>query len=249
MSVLQTVLGIALQLVTLTAEPGQLAELQETLSDAATPLLQSAEPGSDFQLAWAQLLNSTAVRPEQLDLLAGLLDGSVVIDGLAVDTELRWAMLRRLATRGRAGDAQIDAELERDNTDDGRRQAQACRASVPDAEHKEAAWQLLAESDELGTDGVLAIARAFGQADHGALLAPYVDRYFEALPEIWASRGEQFRFLLGQLLFPLYATSPQLLDRVDDFLAEPDRNPGMVRVLVQSRDIVAKALRARALPS
>jgi aminopeptidase N len=248
-SVLQTVLGIALQLVTLTGEPGQLAELQETLSDAAMPLLQSAEPGSDFQLAWAQLLTSTAVRPEQLDLLAGMLDGSAVIGGLAVDTELRWAMLRRLATRGRAGDAEIDAELAGDNTDDGRRQAQACRAAIPDAEHKEAAWQLLAQSQELGTDGVLAIARAFGQADHAALLAPYADRYFEALPEIWASRGEQFRFLLGQLLFPLYATSPQLLGRVDDFLAEQERNPGMARVLVQSRDIVAKALRARALPS
>ncbi len=147
-SVLQTVLALTSQLLTMTAGPEDLTELQQTLSDAALPLLRSAEPGSDFQLGWAQLLNTTAVRPEQLDLLAGLLDGSAVIDGLAVDTELRWAMLRRLATTGRAGDEQIDAELARDDTDDGRRHAQACRAAVPDAAHKESAWRLLAESDE-----------------------------------------------------------------------------------------------------
>ena len=248
-SVLQTVLALTSQLLTMTAGPEDLTELQQTLSDAALPLLRSADPGSDFQLAWAQLLNTTAVRPEQLDLLAGLLDGSAVIDGLVVDTELRWAMLRRLATTGRAGDEQIDAELARDDTDDGRRHAQACRAAVPDAAHKESAWRLLAESDELGTDGLMEIARAFGQADHAQLLAPYADRYFQALPEIWASRGEQIRALVGALLFPLYATSPDLLDRVDEFLAEQERNPGMVRVLVQGRDVAAKALRARALPS
>ncbi len=247
-SVLQTVLALSAQLLTISADPAQLTELQETLADAAVPLLHSAEPGSDFQLAWAQLLSSVAVRPDQLGLLAGLLDGSVVIDGLAVDTELRWALLRRLVTKGRAADEQIDAELAADDTDAGRRQAQACRAAVPDAEHKEAAWLLLAESEDLGTDGVMAVARGFGQPDHAQLLAPYVDRYFQSLPQIWASRGEQFRVLLGGLLFPLYATSPELLARVDEFLAAGNLNPGMVRVLVQSRDIADKALRSRALP-
>jgi len=36
------------------------------------------EPGSDHQLAWAQLLGRTATTPGQLDLLAGLVDGSIV---------------------------------------------------------------------------------------------------------------------------------------------------------------------------
>jgi aminopeptidase N len=247
-SVLQTVLGLTTQLLTMTADPAQLTELQQALADRGTPLLLAAEPGSDFQLAWIQLLQSTAVRPEQLDLLAGLLDGSTVIEGLSVDTELRWATLRRLVTTGRAGDQQIDAELARDDTDDGRRWAQACRAAVPDAGHKAAAWELLTESAELGTDGVLAIGRAFGQADHAVLLAPYAEKYFQALPEIWASRGEQIRFVLGSILFPLYAASPALLARVGEFLAQPDLNPGMVRVLVQGRDVAEKALRARALP-
>jgi aminopeptidase N len=248
-SVLQFLLGLTSELVMLTADPSQLAELQQTLADAAMPLLQSAEPGSDHQLAWAQLLAATAVTPAQLDLLAGLLAGNAEVPGLAVDTELRWALLRRLATTGRAADAEIDAELARDNTDEGRRHAASCRASVPDAAHKEAAWRLLAESDALGTEGVIEVARGFGQVDHAVLIAPYAERYFEVLPDIWTSKGDQFKFLLATLLFPYAAASHALLDRIDAFLAAGDRNPGMARVLIQGRDTVEKALRARALPS
>jgi len=49
----------------------------------------------------------------------------------------------RLAATGRAGDAEIDAELDRDRTDQGRRLALACRAAIPDAAHKARAWRLL----------------------------------------------------------------------------------------------------------
>ncbi len=75
------------------------AELDQTLRD----WLLSAEPGSDHQLAYAQALAGVATTAESLDLLAGLLNGSVSVDGLAVDTELRWQLLHRLVSRGLAG--------------------------------------------------------------------------------------------------------------------------------------------------
>ena len=78
-----------------------------------------------------------------------------------MDAELRWAILRRLAATGRAGDAEIDAELRRDATDAGRRHAAACRAAIPDAAHKAAAWHLLAETGELGALSVAEISRGF----------------------------------------------------------------------------------------
>ena len=127
---------------------------------------------------------------EQLDLLAGLLDGSAEIPGLTVDTELRWALLRRLAATGRAGDAEIDAELARDTTDAGAAPRGRGRAAIPDAEHKAAAWQLVAESTELGLEESVAVARAFNTAEHAGLLAPYAEKYFEQLPAIWAARAD-----------------------------------------------------------
>ena len=247
-SVLQTLHMLTARLLRSMADPAWVSEGKQQLATAAVGLLRSAEAGSDHQLAWAQLLAWTATTPDQLDLLAGLLDGSAEVPGLTVDTELRWALLERLAATGRAGDEQIDAELERDATDAGRRHAAAARAAVPDAEHKEAAWTLLAESDDLGIEGVIEVTRGFNQPEHAELLAPYAERYLETLPEIWSSRGEFFRNLLGQLMFPYPAVSPELVERLDAFLAE-DRDPGLARVVIEARDRVQRALRSRALPA
>ena len=247
-SVLQGLHMLTARLLRSMADPAWVGAGKQQLATAAVGLLWSAEPGSDHQLAWAQLLGWTATTPDQLDLLAGLLDGSAEVPGLAVDTELRWALLERLAATGRAGDAEIDAELERDATDAGRRHAAAARAAVPDAEHKEAAWALLAESDDLGVEGVIEVSRGFNQPEHAELLAPYAERYLATLPSIWSSRGEFFRNVLGQLLFPYPAVSPELVERLDAFLAE-DRDPGLARVVIEARDRVQRALRSRALPA
>ncbi len=246
-SVLQGLHLVASRLLRSMADPAWVGEAKEQLATAAVGLLRSAEPGSDHQLAWAQLLGWTATTPDQLDLLAGLLDGSVEVPGLAVDTELRWALLERLVATGRAGDAEIDAELERDATDAGRRHAAGARAAVPDAEHKEAAWALLSSSDDLDVEGAVEVSRGFNQPEHAELLAPYAERYLETLPVIWSSRGEIFRVVLGQLLFPYPAVSPELVERLDAFLAE-DRDPGLARVVIEARDQVQRALRSRALP-
>lgn len=83
---------------------------------AAQEHLAAAAAGSDHQLAWARAFAATARTPEQLDILAGLLDGTVGYEGLAVDTDLRWALLNRLAVTGRADEKAIDAELALDPT-------------------------------------------------------------------------------------------------------------------------------------
>ncbi len=248
-SVLQILHMTASRVMAVTADPAWLPAGKEQLATAALELLRSAEPGSDHQLAWMQLLGRTAVTPGQLDFLAGLLEGNEDVPGLAVDTELRWALLRRLAVTGRAGDAGLDADLLRDPTDAGRRHAAGCRAAIPDEEHKADAWRLLTESEELGHEGVTAVAGGFGQPEHAVLLAPYADRYFEVLPSLWETRGDHIKRLLGEGLFPYSAASAELLARIDAFLAGEDRDPAMIRMLIERRDIVERTLRSRALPA
>jgi aminopeptidase N len=229
------------------ADPAWVPAGKEILAARAMELLPAAEPGSDHQLAWAQLLASTAVTQEQLDLVAGLLTGAVEFNGLAIDPELRWALLARLAATGRAGKAEIAAELERDTTDLGRRSAFAASASIPDAGHKAAAWRLVAESTELGLEDSAAVARGFNQAEHAELLAPYAAKYFEQLPLMWENREGLLKMGLGRMLFPYSAASPELLQQVDTFLAEPGHDPAMDRAVIEGRDIVIKALRSRSL--
>src|SRR5215472_57120 len=101
-SLLQTLHGVAAQAITRFGDPQWVPRGKQRLAAAAEELLRAAEPGSDHQLAWAQLLGWTAAATGQLDLLAGLIAGSIVLPGLAVDTELRWALLLRLCTVGQA---------------------------------------------------------------------------------------------------------------------------------------------------
>ncbi len=247
-SILELLLEAGPEVVSTFADPQQLPALTASLAAEGVRLLLAAEPGTDRQLAWAQLVGRTATTGEQLDLIAGILSGNVDVPGLAVDAELRWALLSRLAAMGRAGDAEIDAELARDETDGGRRSALACRAAIPDAAHKEAAWRLLTDSESLGFETAMAVGYAFNQSRHAALLADYVERYFAMLPELWESRSQQLRLVLGSLLFPRTASSAALVARVDEFLAAQERDPGMVRLLVERRDVVERVLRSRALP-
>jgi aminopeptidase N len=55
------------------------------------------------------------------------------------------------------------------------------------------------------------------------------------------------RIVLGHLLFPYSAASSELLQRTDEFLAGGDLDPGVARAVIEGRDVVVKALRARAL--
>ncbi len=247
-SALQILHQVAALLMVLAGDPAWVPRGKEQLATAAGRLLRAAEPGSDHQLAWAQLLGRTAITPPQLDLLAALLDGTADVPGLAVDTELRWSLLRRLVMTGQAGDPEIDAELALDATDAGARHAAGCRAAVPDAEHKAAAWALLTESEDLGMETLEEVAACFVQPEHADLLAPYAERYFEVIPALWASRAQLLRPMLGNALFPYPLASPALLERIEVFLAVPERDPGLVRLVVEIRDTVQRALRSRALP-
>ena len=86
-------------------------------------------------------------------------------------------------------------------------------------------------------------------AEHAHLLAPYAEKYFAQLPAIWAARTGWVRVLLPGELFPYSAASPELLDRIAEFLAGPDIDPALARVMIEGRDVAEKALRSRALPS
>jgi aminopeptidase N len=248
-SVVQTLHHATAQVIAELGDPERVPAIKERLATDALRLLDAAEPGSDLQLAWAQLLGWTATSTAQLDRVADLLNERVTVPGLVVDAELRWMLLARLVTTGRASDADIDAELERDPTDAGQRRATTCRASFPDAAHKAAAWTLLTDGESLGVIGVLEVADGFTQAEHADLLAPYTQRYFDILEHIWSTYGDHFSVVLSRALFPATADPRELIEQIDAFLAAEQREPGLLRVLIEFRDIAARARRSRALPA
>jgi aminopeptidase N len=246
----QTVLGLARQAIDPYGDPARRAERAARLADRLVELLQAAEPGSDRQLAFARALAANAATDGQLDIVAGLLSGDRVIEGLSVDTELRWTLLGRLVTKGRGGDREIDAELARDDTAAGRRHAVELHAAHPSAEAKAEAWRITAESVELPNHELEAAVAGFMRPEHRELLSPYVEKYFDSVRELWDTRSSEMAQLLVSGLYPTYAVDQQaVLDRTDAFLHDADPPPALRRLVTESRDMLARFVRTQAVDS
>ncbi|MFI8170044.1 aminopeptidase N [Streptomyces sp. NPDC086081] len=231
--------------IDLYADPAARETLLARWTDATLAHLRSAAPGSDHQLAWARAFAATARTPEQLDLLDALLDGSQSVEGLVVDTELRWAFVQRLAAVGRFDEAEIAAEYERDRTAAGERHAATARAARPTAEAKAEAWASVVDSDKLPNAVQEAVIGGFVQTDQRELLAPYADRYFEVVKGIWESRSHEMAQQIAIGLYPAVQVSQETLDKTDAWLSSAGPNASLRRLVSESRAGVERALRAQ----
>jgi aminopeptidase N len=243
--VVQSLLRLAHSSLVMFCDPAWAPVGRQRLAAAAHEALLASPAGSDLQLAWARALGTLAATPDHISLLRQLLSGERTIEGLAVDTELRWHLLKRLVVLGEAGDSEIDAELARDRTAAGERHAAGARAARPTAEAKAEAWRLAVEDETLPNAVQAAVISGFWQPEQTALLADYVEPYFACLADVWAHRTAEMAQHIVVGLYPTLLVSPKVVERSDAYLAEADPPPALRRLLLESRDGVARALRAR----
>ncbi|MFJ4684932.1 aminopeptidase N [Streptomyces sp. NPDC088789] len=232
--------------IDLYAAPSARDALLTRWTDATLAHLRAAEAASDHQLAWARAFAATARTPEQLDLLEGLLEGIHTVEGLAVDTELRWAFVQRLAAVGRYQGTEIAGEYERDRTAAGERHAATARAARPTPEAKAQAWASVVESDKLPNAVQEAVIAGFVQTDQRELLAPYTEKFFEAVKGVWDSRSHEMAQQIAVGLYPAVQVAQDTLDRTDAWLARAEPNAALRRLVSESRAGVERALRAQA---
>jgi aminopeptidase N len=245
-SVVQTLLRQASQAVRRFADPGWretgLALIASTLRD----LLYEAPAGSDAQLAYVRAFAGVAVTADDLALLAGLLDGSVVLDGLIVDTDLRWSLLGRLVSRdyGSFETAEIDAELARDATDAGERNAAACRAAIPTAEAKREAWDTMTGGEQpLAT--FRAMLSGFADPDRPELMEPYREKFFAVVGDVWRDWSSAMAQDFVSGVYTVAAISAETVQVTDDYIAAAEPPAALRRLLTEGRDDVLRALRCQ----
>ncbi|MEU8761009.1 aminopeptidase N [Streptomyces sp. NPDC048659] len=244
--VLQMVHTWARTAVTYYAVPGRRAEGGRLLAEGGLRELRQAEPGSEHQLTWARFFASVASSDTDLQLLEALLDGGAAIDGLEVDQELRWAFLEPLTVHGRADETRIGAEVARDDTATGKRHQARCLAARPSAAVKAQAWAQVVESDALSNALVEATISGFAQSSQRELIAPYTEKYFAAIERIWAERSIQIGMDVVRGLFPALQDTPETLAATDAWLAaHASAAPALRRLVLESRDDLARALRAQ----
>ncbi len=208
--------------------------------------LDKAAPGSDHQLTFIRALSAVATADNDLDLLADLLVGTTSIEGLVVDTDLRWSLLSRLVIVGRASDPEIAAEVARDDTAAGHRHAQFARCARPTVQAKAAAWDQALHDDGLANHLLAATISGIMISEQRELLRPHVAQYFEALPSTWADRSPEMAQQIVSGLYPLLLVEPETVTQTEDFLKHhPDLAPGARRLISEALDGLLRAMRCQ----
>jgi aminopeptidase N len=244
--VVQVLLAQAKNAIELYADPAHRADYRDRLASLAARLLEQAAPGSDHQLSFARAFAAAARTPEHAAVVRSWLSGEAPA-GLAVDTDLRWTLLQRLIALGAADEAEIDAELEADDTATGLRQAAQARAAIPTAEAKERAYAaVMATEDELPNALLTATIGGFVQPDQRDLHRAFLTRYFDSLPEVWETRTNETAQSITMGFYPTLLVEPETIALTDAFLARDDVPSGARRLVQEARDGVERSLRCRA---
>jgi aminopeptidase N len=219
-------------------------KLREVLANGLESLLANTDPGSDLQLQYARSFASAAATPTQYARIRDLLNGD--LNGLVVDTDMRWYLIGCLVERGLATDADIDAELQRDNTANGQRYAAFARAAFPNVAAKAKAFDA-ASKEKLSNHIQLSTIRGFQRPLHRDFIRVYVDRYFEMVLNVWNSETYEIAKNVATGLYPTYVTSQATLDATEKWLAGTGKNApiGLRRIMFENRDAMQRALKAK----
>jgi aminopeptidase N len=231
-AVVEPFLGLAVSAAQLWSPDDARDRLLGEIADVCLPL---ADQGGSRAQAAVRALARTATTDAQLDRLRAL---------VADDVDLRWRALTRLAALGELDRAEIEDLTARDPDPDAWVRALAVEAARPDDAGKDAAWRAAVESRSVPSGSLSEGAAAFWQPSQAALLAPYVERFGDALAQL-GSAGMMAALSTAGLMFPVVGPDRASLDRLVEIASAEDMSPLVRRVVTERADQVRHMLTAR----
>ena len=244
---MMTLLRQLLTVANLYVAPEHRLDAQLKVADGLWKLAQNAQAGSDAQLQFVKFFAQFARNDKQLTTIAELLSGKDQLDGLEIDTDLRWELLTALSVGGKVTKDRIDVELEADNTANGQKAHAAAIAAMPNQKSKQEMFDKLVNTDEMSNALVNSASLAFGRVLDTSALEPFVDQYFSKVLSIWENKSYHMAEYLLVNLYPLAIVNKALADQTEQFLKNPElaSKPALKRIIVENLANVQRALNAQ----
>ena len=232
----------------------------ETVETVAEPCLElaltaaqrwapeSQRVGLEAQVADAarHLLHAGVSRHTALRTLArtaaGEEDLAALREQAGDDLDLQWYVLQRRAELGEVDTDAVQALQERDPDPDSWIRALCVRASSSSVEAKEEAWTALVERT-VPIQSARTVAAAFWRPGQDEVLAPYAERYIEALPTLHEG-GMIPGLALTASLFPVYAIDEAWVARARE-VAAAQAAPVVIGSLTERSEEVLRMVRTR----
>jgi aminopeptidase N len=206
-------------------------------------------PPGDLRRLWLRAAIGALGHPDDAARLAGALDATLPLPEVALDQEMRWGIVTAASAFGLAGAAErITDERARDRTDRGERFALTAAVGTPDATTKAEAWARIHADGYGSLHRTRAVMAGFNHAHQAALLAPYVEAFFEAVPGVVASHEHAFSSAYVARLFPAYRVEPGIAARARALVAADGGHlSALRRLLLEEADDVERAIACRAV--
>jgi aminopeptidase N len=207
--------------------------LAQTIEGFVWKQVQAQSPGSDGQLLWAKTAVQISRTPEGMAKLVAWLDGKASTAGLTVNRDLRWSILKVLATAGWADiDERLTAEKRRDPSDAGAREWEQAMANRPNAAYKAALWNRFLTDTTSSIIHLRSAMDGFHEPGQEALTKPYAEKFFAVAPAIYRDRDINFAGTFAKRLFPPMS-SPAALAVAERFLQRQDLTPELRKLTLE----------------
>ena len=219
-------------------------------ADRLLELARAAEAGSDTQLQLVKAFAGRAATTEQLDAVRDLLDGHATLEGLSIDTDLRWELLTVAGHRWPCGRGRHrgPAGRRRDRDRPAGRRRRTCRRADRRGQGRclgRPWWTRTVCRTRCRPRR----SRASAGCTTASLLVPFVEPYFAGLEKVWADKTNE---MAQNIVVGLYPTeladdaSVDVLGATDAWLdGHPDAPAALRRLVLESRDGVRRALAAQ----
>jgi aminopeptidase N len=227
-------------------DPAKRDQTIEEVGTALWNLAERAHAGSDAQFQFVKFFANIASTSAHAATLRGLLDGSIALDGLEIDTDLSWEILEGLVLTGAAGETEIAAALAKDDTSNGQQAAARARATIPTAAGKRAAFDSLVDSDELPNVIVRNVTMGYLHTNDPSSLSELITPYFAMLEKIWKNRSYKIAEYVVLGLYPSTLASQDLVTATEAWLATHPDIPALRRLISENLAGVERALKAQA---
>lgn len=218
------------------------ADALSRVQAAAVEKTAVTQSGSGRQLAAFRAVVSTSV---DVDALDRWVTGTDLPEGIALDVDLRWRVLVRLATLGAVDLDRLDAELVVEPTGEARVHHARARASLPTPEAKAWAWSCFTGETEVANYELTAAGIGMWRGDQEAVTAAYVDRYFADLPETVRVRSGWMLADAAQYFFPVISLEDDTLAKARALVADGSMDLSLRRRLADEAAGLARLLAVR----
>ncbi|MEO5851525.1 MAG: aminopeptidase N [Nocardioides sp.] len=211
-------------------------ELRGRLFSRIADLCLSLASDPDRRLAALRGLAQSATTPEQLEALADH----------AREPDLRWRRLTRLAELGALDEAEVERLLAEDPNPDVWLNAHQVHAALPTAEAKARVWHMAVVERTIPSGMLWRVGRAFWRPGQEDVLAPYAEKFLEALPQL-GDAGMLWALSLSRGFYPAVGGGRGLVTRLDEAAGRDNVTP-LVRQSVRElneRRLRREAARAR----